>query len=436
MRKYNLNENFFSTWSANMAYILGFLVADGNLFDGANQKYRAYRASINLKTTDRHILESFSKIMEYEGPIYDYIPKNQSQLTINSKTIYQDLFALGLTPRKSLTMGWLENIPEEYMSHYIRGFFDGDGSIFHIKHPSQTRPYIGINFTGTKHYLEGLKKELNKQLKKDYGYIRTLKIKAGEYFQLVYTGDETIKRLLDYIYQDSTESTRLIRKYEIYQNFFTDRIIHPSKENINHTKKSTDQHLITAFGITQSLTDWVNEDFCECSRQQLYHRIVKLNLDPEYAITTKKLPEPEGQNIDNRKVQGNSKINWEIAEEIRLNKLADPTFTAEELAEMYNTTIYTVYDILNNRTWTNPDYTPTTQKSSIIHITHNDITHTIKEWSQITGISYSTIDRRLRQGLPIEQVLEVTETRLKLGKSKSNRDNKAYELAKKYVKIT
>ena len=28
-RKYNITENYFKTWSNNMAYILGFIAADG-----------------------------------------------------------------------------------------------------------------------------------------------------------------------------------------------------------------------------------------------------------------------------------------------------------------------------------------------------------------------------------------------------------------------
>ena len=299
MRKHNLNENFFKTWSKEMAYTFGFIIADGCISGGDNHQYLL---SIGLKSIDRHILESFCNLMGYTGPIYDYLPKNQSQLAINSKEIFHDLSNLGLTPRKSLTLEWLDNIPEEYMSHYLRGFFDGDGSVFPIKHPSQKRPYIGINFTGTKPFLKELKKELNKRLNNDYGYIRKIIVKSGEYFQLVYSGDETIKRLLDYLYQDSDESTRLSRKYKIYEDFYSqDRIYYPSKSRVSHTNKSVQEHQITAFGITQSLNEWAEEEFCECTRQQLYYRVVKMGLEPEYAITTKRLPAPEGQNISIRK---------------------------------------------------------------------------------------------------------------------------------------
>ncbi len=31
LRQYTINENYFKTWSNNMAYLLGFFVADGNM---------------------------------------------------------------------------------------------------------------------------------------------------------------------------------------------------------------------------------------------------------------------------------------------------------------------------------------------------------------------------------------------------------------------
>lgn len=40
---YDLNENFFETWSFDMAYILGYIYADGNM---SKDKYRLRISSI------------------------------------------------------------------------------------------------------------------------------------------------------------------------------------------------------------------------------------------------------------------------------------------------------------------------------------------------------------------------------------------------------
>jgi len=39
------------------------------------------------------------------------------------------------------------------------------------------------------------------------------------------------------------------------------------------------------------------------------------------------------------------------------------------------------------------------------NLTYNGDTHTIKEWSEITGINWSTIKERLKQGWTVERAL-------------------------------
>lgn len=432
MRKHTLNENFFKTWSHEMAYVLGFITADGCMYQGANQT--KYVLSIGLNPKDKYILENIAKVMGYSGPIYDNPRQNTSYLTINSKEIFNDLNALGLSPRKSLTLEWPGNIPDEFMCSYVLGFFDGDGSVFHIKHPAQKRPYIGVNFVGTQSFLLGIRNVLNQQIGRDASNVRGYKIKSGTYYGLCYSGDETIKTIYDYLYSHSRVDLRLTRKHNIFNDFYCDgKIIHPKKKQYNYAPKTQALHEITAFGITQSLTQWAHEDCCQCTRQQLYYRIYKLGLDPEYSMVTKKLPIAEGQNINNKKVQGNSKINWEIAEQIRAAQMINPELTSLALSEIFNTTKYIVDDVLCNRTWTDPDYSPTKKNSGKLYITHNNKTQTIREWSKELNIPYSTIDRRYRGNLPIDQVLNSTE-RLNLGKSQSNRDVRAYNIAEKVRK--
>ena len=44
-------------------------------------------------------------------------------------------------------------------------------------------------------------------------------------------------------------------------------------------------------------------------------------------------------------------------------------------------------------------------KRTNVFITHNSQTHTLKEWSEITGINYSTLHSRYKAGKPPEEVL-------------------------------
>jgi len=51
-----------------------------------------------------------------------------------SEEIYSDLINLGLSPHKSRTMEF-PNVPPEFVRHFFRGCWDGDGSIFISNNP-------------------------------------------------------------------------------------------------------------------------------------------------------------------------------------------------------------------------------------------------------------------------------------------------------------
>ena len=60
------------------------------------------------------------------------------RLQIGSRVLYERLLALGLTPKKSLTIPALK-IPDEWFHDFLRGVIDGDGNIRWWIHPSNGR---------------------------------------------------------------------------------------------------------------------------------------------------------------------------------------------------------------------------------------------------------------------------------------------------------
>jgi len=133
-----------------MAYILGWFFSDGNVSKEGNQ------ISIHLHIKDHYILEKIRKIMKSERPIDIYA--RSSYLRINSKILGKDLIKLGCIPRKSLTLNF-PFIQDKFLSHFVRGYFEGDGSI-HFNKPNT----IKITFIGTKQFLEELQERLYKLL--------------------------------------------------------------------------------------------------------------------------------------------------------------------------------------------------------------------------------------------------------------------------------
>lgn len=125
-RKYTLDENYFDTInSSNKAYILGFIYADGSVSKRGN-------LTICLSKKDTEILEFIKEELNYSGVISSkLINKNEySLLSIDSKVMVNRLIELGIVPNKTYNSSVLPTIPKEYFNDTLRGYFDGDGSIY------------------------------------------------------------------------------------------------------------------------------------------------------------------------------------------------------------------------------------------------------------------------------------------------------------------
>lgn len=416
MRKYTLNEKFFSTWTPEMAYMLGFVAADGCLYKYVD-KINSYLMSIQLNSKDRHILESFNNMIGSNRPIRTvsastsitksgktYNKGEQSGFYINSFQIAQDLMRLHIHPRKSWTAEWPTDYPPEFMHHYVRGFFDGDGSIHLIKHPSQTSKYIGINFCGPEQYLLGLKAALEPIIGKPYGYMRPVKVKGGTYYQLVYSGAATIKKMMDWMYEGSTPETRLKRKHNIYTEFFKRfEGVELSQNDIqNASQKESEKWIVSAFDEEKSLTEWSLDPRCEVSRQTLYHRIIKCQMNPEDALT---IPSGEVDSVNHGTdaPSNRSTLSWANVKEIRQLK-ATEELTNQEIADELEVSIHVINDVVSGRTWKDDSYVKTQSTQGITKFyEYEGAQMTLTQISSSTGIPKPTLDRRInKDGLSIK----------------------------------
>lgn len=118
-------HGYFKHWSPSMAWILGFIMADGCLTGG--------RLQFGLSKKDIHILEFIKSELKFSGKIYlkifnRYGIKSEGcQISIRSQELYDSLIDHGITPRKT-GKEQLKYIPAEFKGDYLCGLFDGDGS--------------------------------------------------------------------------------------------------------------------------------------------------------------------------------------------------------------------------------------------------------------------------------------------------------------------
>jgi intein-encoded DNA endonuclease-like protein len=122
-----VNTSFFRTWSSEMAYILGFFATDGTMMQTKRGGHY-----IEFHITDLQIIRQIKNALHSEHKISS---KRQSvnwkliyKLQIGSKEMFNDLFTLGFTVRKSNTLRF-PKIPFKYINDFVRGYFDGDGCV-------------------------------------------------------------------------------------------------------------------------------------------------------------------------------------------------------------------------------------------------------------------------------------------------------------------
>jgi hypothetical protein len=193
-RIHSVNEDFFKTWTPEMAYVLGMIASDGCI---------STFNSFSIAQKEKYILEKISEALSYDTPIITINEKTKCHsLSVNSKKMVKDLMDIGITQRKSLTLEF-PNVPNEYMSHFIRGIFDGDG------HISRKVAYVSIA-SGSECFAISLHNIL-----KHNGFNVNIKQNSGIY-RIVITTLASVQLFSQWIYKDCGD-LYLIRKFETFK---------------------------------------------------------------------------------------------------------------------------------------------------------------------------------------------------------------------------
>lgn len=133
---YTVNSDFFRIWNHDMAYIAGYIVADGCV--------RPNKYELAIKSIDYDLLEYVRSTMLSTYPIVKLKNTNCFQLSLYSKKIVDSLLQLGIGPRKSLTVR-MPKMPHKYFWSFLRGLVDGDG---HVTPVIPNSPQIRLQING------------------------------------------------------------------------------------------------------------------------------------------------------------------------------------------------------------------------------------------------------------------------------------------------
>ena len=170
--------SFFEHDSAEMYYVLGLLFADGNIS-------RQGRVTIH-QTKYPAILHKIGHLLGR--------PVSGQLLTLGNQALAEWLLErFGVGPAKSNVLQW-PVLPDQFAHDFIRGFFDGDGSIWIGRIRGKLRR--SVSFTcGSKDFLLALKAVLQVD-----GWFGDVHSQTGHAYRLIYTGKAKAAWFYDYMY--------------------------------------------------------------------------------------------------------------------------------------------------------------------------------------------------------------------------------------------
>jgi len=202
-------------WSANLAYAIGLVATDGCLLGTGRH--------VAFVSKDLALVRAFLRCVDRVGARIRKA-RRAYRVYFGDVELYDWLTAVGLTPRKSLTMRGLRVAPEFFLDA-VRGLLDGDGSIAHYVHTPNLADYPNYRYrrlcvrfySASEAHLSWLQTQLGATLGIRGALIRQPRELRHDLFALQYAKHASIA-LLTRLYEDP-KTPRLRRKWLIWEDY-------------------------------------------------------------------------------------------------------------------------------------------------------------------------------------------------------------------------
>lgn len=196
-RLYALNPYVFDNVdSEQAAYWWGFIYADGCVHKRS--------LIVIIKWDDRDHLARLREFMQSESPIKEIIANNPASFSPchNAKIEFTDehlasrLIELGILAGRTHPDRARNNMPHQSMRHWLRGFFDGDGS-------ARKNPNGGLGFCGSQELMLWIRKILSENVGTSPN-IALSTVKHADIRYIRYSGRLQALKVADYMYNGAT----------------------------------------------------------------------------------------------------------------------------------------------------------------------------------------------------------------------------------------
>lgn len=220
-RKHDFDQTFFDKIDTEeKAYVLGFIYADGC----NNRHPTTGELTISQMERDVDILEKIKKVMKSTYPISEEKNKwggieKRFRFYIYGQKLNKQLTNLGVVHNKSLILKFPAFISDDLMPHFIRGYFDGDGSVWDGKRKKMEVKdelrcggkririvhNVKFNFTGSNTFIPRLQEYLVNKLGFSKTKLNYSKSKEDHrHCTMEYSGRKNLFKLYNYMYSSAT----------------------------------------------------------------------------------------------------------------------------------------------------------------------------------------------------------------------------------------
>lgn len=139
-------------------YFVGLIATDGNLSSDGRH--------ISVTAKDPLFLEALKKSLGLQNKVgmkRNGTGMESFQIQFANRNFYDFLLSIGLTPRKSLTLGELQ-VPDEWFSDFLRGVIDGDGCIRSWVHPTNGKEQWSLRvYSASLPFMQWLEKMIERK---------------------------------------------------------------------------------------------------------------------------------------------------------------------------------------------------------------------------------------------------------------------------------
>ena len=208
----SIHSDYFKTWSIPMAYDLGYIWADGCIACDSKTKRpttlhlkcQQSDESIILRLRDR--LGSKHKVTRKDRINPSGSISHMTSCAICSTSIALSLIEHGMTPAKSeQNLPFPTHIPPELLCHFIRGYFDGDGTTGEYEYDYSKSGRVNVAYLGSPSYIKGLLHVLLQKIPQLSKVSPTVSSTGSGMIRTIqWQNRKDIDRLRDFMYPEGT----------------------------------------------------------------------------------------------------------------------------------------------------------------------------------------------------------------------------------------